>query len=419
MKFTQTNIQSLEYVVQRVKLYDDTCKGLYVLVGKESKTFFLAYRDTSGKSLTRKLGDTAVLTVAQAREMAIELKAKLIKGEDIAPKKREPDNDLTVGAFIDIYEPERVRSHKRGDATVNGIRAAFRAFLPRKINELSAKDFLTWRNERLDAGVKKPTVNKNIVALRAALKWGIENKVITFNPLEGFRVLKEDDAKEIVRYLSHAERERLFAALVSRETEMRTARERHNSWLEERGEAKLPPLDGEFADYLRPLVTLALNSGLRRGSLFALQWRDIDIDARVITVERSKSKSGKKLEAPMNTTAFNTLKAWREQSDRTKPNDYVFASPKTGGKLDNINTSWENLLKAADIEDFRFHDCRHDYASRLAMKDVPLNNIRALLGHASMSTTLKYAHLSTEALHAAVETLDEKDNIISIKEATA
>ena len=84
----------------------------------------------------------------------------------------------------------------------------------------------------------------------------------------------------------------------------------------------------------------------------------------------------------------------------------MFPSPKGGGMMDNCKSAWEHLLKDAGIEGFRWHDMRHDFASRLVMAGVDLNTVRELLGHADLKMTLQYAHLAPEAKAQAVEALD-------------
>ena len=69
----------------------------------------------------------------------------------------------------------------------------------------------------------------------------------------------------------------------------------------------------------------------------------------------------------------------------------------------NVKKSWDGVLKAAEVSSFRWHDLRHTFASKLAMKGVPLNTIRDLLGHADLKMTLRYAHLTPDTKAAAVE----------------
>ena len=101
----------------------------------------------------------------------------------------------------------------------------------------------------------------------------------------------------------------------------------------------------------------------------------------------------------MNNEALSTLSGWRKQ---TTGDGYVFASA-TGGRMEDVKSAWLALLAEACIVGFRWHDMRHDFASRLVMAGVPLNTVRDLLGHTDIKMTLRYAHLAPESKAAAVE----------------
>ena len=101
------------------------------------------------------------------------------------------------------------------------------------------------------------------------------------------------------------------------------------------------------------------------------------------------------------------LIAWRDQSANTSPDDLIFPSPRTGEKLTDVKKAWHTVLKEAKIENFRWHDMRHDFVSQLVMKGVDLNTVRELMGHKNITTTQIYAHLAPEHKLKAVELLAE------------
>ncbi len=158
-----------------------------------------------------------------------------------------------------------------------------------------------------------------------------------------------------------------------------------------------------FADYLKPMVLLARNTGMRRGELFALTWENVSVKEKLVTVEGVTAKSGSTRHISLNNEALGVLIDWRNQSDGNK---LVFPNPNTGKKFDNIKKSWATLIKLAGIKEFRFHDLRHHFASSLVMKGQDLNTVRELLGHSDLSMTLRYAHLAPEHKAAAVALID-------------
>ena len=232
--------------------------------------------------------------------------------------------------------------------------------------------------------------------MNRAIDWGL----LKDHPMRNVKKLKVDeDAK--IRYLVPEEAQRLRDAMDNREMKHRADRERFNQWRRRRGYEEFPAF-ATFTDHLKPIVLLALNTGMRRGELFNLKWDDVNFAGRILTVVGETAKSGKTRHIPMNEEVFSVLRALYEQR---KESELVFPGA-DGGRLDNISTSWENLIKSAKIKKFRFHDLRHDFASKLVMAGVDLNTVRELLGHADIKMTLRYAHLAPEKLASAVAKLN-------------
>lgn len=154
-------------------------------------------------------------------------------------------------------------------------------------------------------------------------------------------------------------------------------------------------------DLLKPLTILALHTGCRRGELFNLTWDAVDFRTRTITVHGMGAKSGQTRVIPLNAVAHDTLKTWREQGSGQ---GLVFPG-KDGKRLDNISTSWEHLMQEANVTNFRFHDLRHTFASRLVQNGVDLIVVKELLGHSDFKLTLRYAHLAAKQKADAVQRL--------------
>jgi integrase len=202
--------------------------------------------------------------------------------------------------------------------------------------------------------------------------------------------------RSVVRFLSPAEEQRLRATLTARDLDHAAARMSANEWRAARNRPLFPNVPkGAYADHLTPVVLLAMNTGLRKGELLALDWSDINLQARMLTVRPENAKSGKQRHVPLNIEAMTVLRKWASQAGDSGS---VFG-------IASVKTSWDTLLTTAQIENFRFHDLRHHFASRLVMAGVDLNTVRELLGHADLTMTLRYAHLAPEHLAAAVEKL--------------
>jgi integrase len=110
----------------------------------------------------------------------------------------------------------------------------------------------------------------------------------------------------------------------------------------------------------------------------------------------------KRRNIPINQTVFELLSTLRYG----KRNHLVFPSPANGGRIITLKRSFATTLKKAGIEDFRFHDLRHTAASWMMQGGADLYAVQKILGHASISTTQRYAHLSPRFLEGQIEVID-------------
>lgn len=168
-----------------------------------------------------------------------------------------------------------------------------------------------------------------------------------------------------------------------------------------RADKSLNPYPEPYADYLRPLVLVVRNTGLRRAEALSLQWNDVDLVHNVVTIRGARAKSNQTRRVPLNSIARRTLVQWREQR-APADDEFVFGQYPQDRQL-RIDFAWRGVRNAAGLSDLRFHDLRHHFASKLVQKGTDLNTVRELLGHASIDMTLAYAHLSPDGLAAAVE----------------
>jgi site-specific recombinase XerD len=406
-KLTQTFVNSVPPSGKLMRIRDTVALGLVLFVNAGGKkTYFVDFHKSNGKRADYKLGDATRLTVAEARDLTRTFLAAVERGDDPTTPR---DDTITLGAFVnDIYEPWVTENRKSGDLTVEIIRTHFKHLFDVPLDSLTVAQIEQWRSKKKKAqGVKASSLNREVTALKAALNWAVKRGIIEANPIAKLESLPERDSVKIVRYLTAEERERLVAALDEREKEMREARDSHNRWLAERGLNTLPPIGaGRFADYLKPIVIMSLKTGIRRGSMLALEWGDVNLADRMVKVRAAVSKTDKEYYVPLCDLAFDVLSRWREQSPHTSPHSLVFPSPTTGKKMDTCAHPWNMLLKRAGIENFRWHDMRHDFASQLVMAGVDLNTVRELMGHADLKMTLRYAHLAPENKLQAVRALD-------------
>jgi integrase len=219
------------------------------------------------------------------------------------------------------------------------------------------------KSETVERRLSTATVNRALALLRHLLRLAHEEwEVLDAVP----RVRMEREAEGRLRWLTPEEAISLLAACAESR-------------------------NGDLVD----LVEFALFTGLRRGEVLDLSWERVDRARGVILLD--VTKSGRRREVPLNSRA-DTVLARRG----SKSSGLVFGIR----KWDHFRSAWERAVDRAKLVDFHFHDLRHTFASWAVQRGATLREVKDLLGHRSLTMTLRYGHLAPEHLRGAVARLD-------------
>ncbi len=319
------------------------------------------YKNGHWQAIVRRKGQPALSKVFGAKFEA-ERWSRLIESEidrglfvDRAESER-----TTVGELIDRYLRE-VTPHKKSAAS-EAQRLLFlkRHFGRYSVATLQSKHVASYRDDRLREGKAGATVIKELNSLAhvvdtAILDWGLPLQV---NPVRLVRLPSAGRGRD--RRLSADEEARLQAAC-------RKSR----------------------APLLRFMMTLALETGMRLGELLALEWRHIDVAARVATLP--DTKNGAARQVPLSTRAVDVLR----EIPRHLTNRRVFWC---WSRRDSFENAWRRAVKKSGVVDFRFHDIRHEATSRFFEKQFNMMEVAAITGHKTLQMLKRYTHLKAADL---------------------
>lgn len=230
-------------------------------------------------------------------------------------------------------------------------------------NKLQATPVIGKRTSRIRSGA---AVNHEMSLLRHIFSKAKQWEMIEVSPFEKGPRLKVKENSGRLRFLSQDEIERLLS--------------------------ECPP-------HIEPIVETAIHTGMRRGELLGLKWEQIKHGQIYIT----ESKTDKPRQIPINERLAAILKEQRRKNQMKWA--YVFCGP-DGKRFTDIKKSFNSARRRAGLEDFRFHDLRHTFASHLVMAGVSLKAVQELLGHTTLTMTLRYSHLAQDHLKTAVESLN-------------
>jgi len=419
-KLTKRTVDALKPREAPYEVRDDTLQGLLLRVQPSGqKTFYFDYR-LNGRRNRHKLGVNGNVSPDGARTLALAVAGDVAKGIDPQVRRKaerakvERDRHSTLGTFLSERYAPWARAHlKSAEFQLARIQSDYKDKLNEPLQSFNPFMVEGIRQRWKKDGGKPRSINRDIQRLQSVLSRAVEWGVLERHPLAGLKPLKADKTGR-VRFLTAAEETSLRKALSSREDARRKARIRFNSWRVARNKKPLAERPADLVDHIKPLVLLALNTGLRRGELLGLTWGAVNLASKQLTVTAETAKSGHTRRVPLNAEAFETLSAWHKRAGKPGTEAFVFPG-EDGERMKRIDTAWESLMKRAGlwIKDktdpkkgratFRLHDCRHHFASRLVQAGVDLYTVKELLGHSEITMTERYSHLAPDNLSIAVE----------------
>jgi integrase len=312
---------------------------------------------------SKKLAETVLkkrkVEIAEGRFLDIKKEYK-VKFEDFADE------------YLEVHCKSNNKSWRKSDyPNLNGLKKYFSG---KCLHEITPKDIEQYRVERIKE-VSKSTINRILNCLSSLYNRAIEWGKAEYNPMSKIKLFKVPEKR--IRYLEREEIEKLLA---------------------------------NCCEHLKPIVTVALHTGMRKSEILGLKWHDIDIKRNIIHLY--DTKNGEKREVPMNAVVQKTVMGVLKNPE----SQYVFCN-KDSKPYGNVRKSFFTAMKKAGIINFRFHDLRHTFASQLVMSGVDLNTVRELLGHKSIEMTLRYSHLSPDHKKRAVDILGKRMDTIWTPEA--
>ena len=316
-------------------------------LNRRKNIWWVGFTTPNGKRIRE---STGTVDKKEAQEFHDNLKAEYWRVNKLGEKPRKQWQEAVL----------KFLSESQHKASLEAIKGALRwsnTYLKDCYLDDVTRDMIdTLTSEKLKTDVTNATVNRMLETIRAVLRkacydWEWLDKV------PKIRMLPEP--KRRIRYLERVDAKKLLA---------------------------------ELPTHLEAMVRFSLATGLRQANVTQLQWSQVNIEKKLAWINPDQAKARKAIPVPLNSDA---LKVLAKQKDLHP--EYVF--PFRGNPVVQVNTkAWKNALKRAGIENFRWHDLRHTWASWHVQDGTPLNVLQELGGWESVEMVRRYAHLNADHL---------------------
>ena len=361
--------------------YDDTLAGFGLYVGASgAKAYFLEYRAGYGRGGTKRrmtIGrHGAPWTPHTARAEAQRLLGLIRAGHDALSERRAAKTVTRLDAVTVEWLAEV--EAKRKPRTIH----EYRRLLTRHV-------LPCWSSMDV-AAIDRPLVARLHHGLRATPS--LSNHVVrmlssffTWCERHGYRADGTNPCRHVTKYREERRERFLNARELQRLSRALSVAERA----------------GAVTPWTAGAIRLLVLTGARLGEVLGLRWGQVDLEAGCLRLP--DSKTGAKV-IHLNAPAREVLASL----PRITGNPHVVCGAKRGAPLVNLEKPWRRVRKAALLDDLRLHDLRHSFASTAVAGGLTLPLIGALLGHANVATTARYAHLAADPVKAATELVGKR-----------
>ena len=308
--------------------------------------------------------------LSDAKEWATLQERQADRGE-LGPDRKILET-ITLGDLVTRYMDTILPGKKAGHKEAEMLTAFLRHRICKKpLSDLSASDFMKWKEERISGkGYRKPITAKSAKRMLSPVQrllqvamdeWDVP---LRENPLSRFKLKVIDNKRQ--RRLREGELGRLLEA----------------------GKKTRNPL-------IVPIIMFALETAMRRGEILALRFRDIDLERHSATVRESKNGYSRTIPLSPAAVAILTDAISRMGNDERAKNGRLFPTTPIALRL-----AWDRLTKRAEVEDFHFHDLRHEAISRLFELGLTVPEVASISGHRDMRMLFRYAHANHASIRA-------------------
>lgn len=315
-------------------------------------------------------------TKAGAKAYEAILRTKILNNEPLKPEKKEKEEVKNYKEFAREWFEIYVKNNNKHSEMLSKKSSLKTHLIPNfgslLLNQFSSLKIEKYKAKKLASGLSRKTVNNHLTILNTSLKMAKEWKYVDHIP--EIKLLKLSPCK--YDFLSRKEAKQLLQQATG-------------VWYS--------------------MILTGLKTGLRLGELIGLRWEDINFRNQTLTVERAvvnnvigSPKSNKPRYIPLCEELYQHLHSIR------KDDGYVFWTRK--GRYLSTRICYIYLKKTyqkANLRHISWHVLRHTFASHLVEVNAPLKAVQELLGHADISTTMRYAHLSPTVLRSAIGLLDQ------------